>query len=358
MLDWIEKSIQLQQSSEAFVMVVIGQVKGSSPREMGTRMLVTLTDSFFTIGGGNLEHQSIQIARAMLNSDQANQYKRFSLAAGLGQCCGGVVSVLFEKITQETAWLKDLNQFTQRHTECVQVTSLQGGQTMPRLFVSKNTVFPSLVEKQYPQLAKIAREHLDQAEMPKIQTVSLSRGQHLVLFEKMQSKQPHLYVFGAGHVGNALMHVLDHQLFTITWIDTRDDQFSKDFTSGIQMICTDIPHAMIAEAPQNSYFLVMTHDHSLDLLLTEHILKRNDFSYFGMIGSLTKRERFKHRLSARGISQQSINKMVCPIGIDGIQSKKPTAIAVSVAAQLLQQLEVSASKGQPCFTEEKIQNEK
>jgi xanthine dehydrogenase accessory factor len=80
----------------------------------------------------------------------------------------------------------------------------------------------------------------------------------------------------------------------------------------------------------------MTHDHSLDQKLCEQILKRNDFQYFGMIGSRSKRLTFEKRLAQRGISQPQLARMTCPIGLPGIIGKAPEIVALSVAAELMQ----------------------
>ena len=79
----------------------------------------------------------------------------------------------------------------------------------------------------------------------------------------------------------------------------------------------------------------MTHDHALDQAISEAILRRGDFAWFGLIGSATKRSLFERRLAARGIAQQALDRMTCPIGIAGIGGKEPGVIAVAVAAQLL-----------------------
>ena len=100
--------------------------------------------------------------------------------------------------------------------------------------------------------------------------------------------------------------------------------------------CLAPPHAAVDEAPPGSAFLVMTHSHALDLELCGRVLRRADFAYLGLIGSMSKRRRFEKRLRASGLAAGLIERMVCPIGIDGLKSKHPGAIAVAVAAQLLQ----------------------
>jgi xanthine dehydrogenase accessory factor len=89
-------------------------------------------------------------------------------------------------------------------------------------------------------------------------------------------------------------------------------------------------------APPGASYLVLTHDHDLDLRITEAVLKRADFAYLGLIGSKTKRQRFVHRFEQRGIDAEAIARMTCPIGVEGIAAKEPELIAIGVVAQLLQ----------------------
>ena len=88
-------------------------------------------------------------------------------------------------------------------------------------------------------------------------------------------------------------------------------------------------------APADACYLVLTHSHDLDMAITQAILQRGDFAFFGLIGSKTKRERFRHRLQQRGLADAQIDRMVCPIGMPGIEGKEPEVIAVAVVAQLL-----------------------
>jgi xanthine dehydrogenase accessory factor len=81
----------------------------------------------------------------------------------------------------------------------------------------------------------------------------------------------------------------------------------------------------------------MTHDHALDYELCRAVLSRADSAWLGLIGSASKSARFKSRLLRNGLSRETVSGLVCPIGIPGISSKLPGAIAVAVAAQLLQQ---------------------
>ncbi|MBK1888640.1 xanthine dehydrogenase accessory protein XdhC [Undibacterium sp. 14-3-2] len=155
-------------------------------------------------------------------------------------------------------------------------------------------------------------------------------------FQQQQAQLPHLYLFGAGHVGSALVNVLQQTPCRITWVDERDHLFPAHLPLSVQTEATDCPEAVVVHAEAGAYFLVMTHHHGLDLLLSEHILRKNDVAWFGLIGSQTKRARFEHRLRERQISAARLATMVCPAGIDGITGKEPGVIAIAIAAQLLQ----------------------
>ncbi len=151
-------------------------------------------------------------------------------------------------------------------------------------------------------------------------------------------RQPDLHVvlFGAGHVGRALVRVLADVRCRITWIDARDDAFPADLPGHVECVTTDAPEAEVAAAPVGAYFLVMTHSHAQDEALTECILARDDYAYFGLIGSVSKRRQFEQRLAARGMERSRLDKMTCPIGIAEIAGKEPAVIAIAVAAEILQ----------------------
>jgi xanthine dehydrogenase accessory factor len=143
-------------------------------------------------------------------------------------------------------------------------------------------------------------------------------------------------LFGAGHVGAAIVRALAELPCQITWVDEREDMYPETLPANTRMEATDIPEALVDAAAPGSCFLVMTHSHALDQRLSERILRRTDVGWFGLIGSKTKRMQFEHRLRERGISMARLSDMVCPIGIPGITGKAPAVIAAAVAAQLLQ----------------------
>ena len=146
----------------------------------------------------------------------------------------------------------------------------------------------------------------------------------------------HIVLFGAGHVGHALVRLLGMLPCVVQWVDARDELFPDEVPANVEIEATDTPDAIVDSAPAGACFLVMTHDHSLDFSLAVRIMRRNDFAYFGMIGSKTKRVKFERRLVDRGVDPGRLTEMTCPIGVEGIVDKAPASIAVAVSAQLMQ----------------------
>jgi len=152
----------------------------------------------------------------------------------------------------------------------------------------------------------------------------------------------HLQLHGAGHVGRAIARAIAPLNIVVDWIDEREEEFPLEFHAHggpwpdhIRKVCVDAVEDEVRHAPPGAYYLVLTHQHDLDQRISEAILKRGDFGFFGLIGSKTKRERFIHRFEQRGIAPATIARMTCPIGVPGITGKEPEVIAVGVAAQLL-----------------------
>ena len=230
-------------------MLTVLDTRGSSPRNSGSKMVVSGTDSFGSIGGGALEHEAIKLSRQFLKENKTIQYtQRFNLAKDLKQCCGGELSVFFE------------------------------------VFVS-NTF--------------------------------------------------NIVIFGAGHIGKALVQILDGVDCHVKWFDSRAELFPENCASHIQTVIMDQPDLAVASCQKNSYYLVLTHDHALDQTICESILSRNDSRYCGLIGSKTKALKFKQRMQKKGFSLQELDKLNCPMGLASIKTKNPMEIAVSIVAELL-----------------------
>lgn len=146
-----------------------------------------------------------------------------------------------------------------------------------------------------------------------------------------------LQLYGAGHVGRAIVRLLETLPCAVQWIDEREAEFPAAASAPhIERRCLEPVEAEVRLAPPGGFYLVLTHSHDLDQAITEAILRRGDFGYLGLIGSATKRARFVNRFRQRGIDATVLARLTCPIGVQGITGKQPELIAVSVVAQLLQ----------------------
>ncbi len=247
--DWTAAVAAYHQRGEGFVLVTLLEVRGSAPRDRGTKMLVSIDQIIGTIGGGHLEHSVIQKARELLRQDGDNQHlEQYPLGAKLGQCCGGLVTVLFE---------------------------------------SFNRAVNSIA------------------------------------------------VFGAGHVGRALVDILAQLPVTVTWVDSRQEEFPNNIPAGVIQRLSEEPDQEVRSMPPSSFYVVLTHLHPLDYAITEQVLKRQDAAYLGVIGSRTKAQRFQMRLRHRGFTDEAIKQLHCPMGLASVTGKHPMEVAVSIAAEII-----------------------
>ncbi|WP_416358014.1 xanthine dehydrogenase accessory protein XdhC [Aureimonas phyllosphaerae] len=172
--------------------------------------------------------------------------------------------------------------------------------------------------------------------------LGLQRGTAALLEQLEQADEtarlgwPHVYLFGAGHTGQATARALAPLPLRTLVIDTRADRLAE-LPPGIERRRAAMPEAEIAGAPRGSAFVVMTHDHGLDFLIGAAALGRTDAAYVGMIGSATKREKFRRFLAERGEAER-IGRLVLPIGGSAVRDKRPAVIAAMVAAELVVQL--------------------
>jgi xanthine dehydrogenase accessory factor len=149
------------------------------------------------------------------------------------------------------------------------------------------------------------------------------------------ARRPHVYIFGAGHVGNALAMALSHVPLRTVLVDTREHELSAADVPGIETCLTAMPEAVVRDAPPGSAFVVLTHDHALDFLIATEALGREDASYVGMIGSKTKRATFKNWLSREVNRPELFERLVCPIGGTVVKDKRPPVIAALAAAEIM-----------------------
>ncbi|MBL4831485.1 MAG: xanthine dehydrogenase accessory protein XdhC [Aliivibrio sp.] len=246
-------------------------------------------------------------------------------------------------------WIHELTKLEEQGKPCVMVTVLEDKGSVPRdagtkMLITRDNLIATIGGGHLEHLAtKMAREMLLIGDKHlKVERFNLGArlgqccgGMATLSFEPIGQQQNHLVLLGAGHVAKALIHIVSTLPFKVTWIDERAHEFPEQLPTGVTKLVSDDPVAEIKNMPANSYYLVMTHNHQLDFDLAKAILKRNDSTYFGMIGSETKRKKFDFRLTERGFDQQTIERMTCPIGIAAIKGKHPAEIAVSVTGELI-----------------------
>jgi xanthine dehydrogenase accessory factor len=276
-------------------MISVVKVEGSAPREAGARIVVTPLGFHGTIGGGTLEWQAIAKAQALLGKPTQQKLSTHSLGPDLGQCCGGRVQLVTEVFTVSD--LPDATAYAAREAQGVFAVS-----------------------------GRVAAADIS---------------------EQFGDSNRKLYLFGAGHVGRALILALAPLPFDVIWIDPREGAFPGAVPANAVTVQSENPVAEIAGAPVGSFALVMTHSHGLDLEIIDGVLRHPNFLYAGLIGSATKRGRFSKRLREAGVAETRIAEMVCPIGVSSIKSKHPSAIAAATAVQLLECDELLRSAAAP-----------
>ena len=269
---------------------MIAVAHGSAPREAGAALLVTGAGVSGTIGGGSVEFQSAMHARQLLanaaadgDAEQEHVTLDFPLGPALDQCCGGHLQIAF---------------------------AVFSATDLPRLRACEGSfeLWPG---------GPLLQGDPDPAPV---------------------------LVYGAGHVGAALVRALAPLPFAIRWVDARLGAFPADLPPGAVTVATPLPEAEARSAPSGAMHVILTHSHALDLEIAAAILERDDFGFLGLIGSATKKTLFLKRMRERGIPECRLARLVCPIGVSGIRDKRPAVIAASVAAQLLQESPVAVSK--------------
>jgi xanthine dehydrogenase accessory factor len=307
---WIAPLLDALARGEAAMLVHVAGNRGSAPREPGARMLVTDGGLFGTIGGGELEHWAIRQARQLLPDGGAALADR-ALGPELGQCCGGAVTLAFEPFEPaDREWLERLAVAAAGASPVVRTIAIGRNGTVRRGWEKRD-------------------------EAPADEVAIRPEADRLTLQEWVNHSGEALYLFGAGHVGRAVIGAVAPLGFSVTWIDGRADAFPAEVPAVVRTRSLALPELAVGEAPPGAFYLVMTHSHPLDEEVCAAILARGDFAYLGLIGSATKRARFRSRLKRRGIAAAALERLTCPVGLPEIKGKEPAVIAASVAADLL-----------------------
>lgn len=299
--------------------VVIARFRGSTPRETGASMLVWASGQSGTIGGGALEFQAAEAARRLAADPRpwARQMLKLPLGPALGQCCGGHVTLLIERFTaREVASLDALDgaDFTRPIA-----SDLPPSATVPLVAAPLGAA----------RLRRAAR-----SGEPETGLVGD------LMTEPLAMPATPLWLYGAGHVGRAIVRVAEGLPFVITWIDTTRARFPETIPTHAAPLIAESPARVVPRAPDDAMHLVLTYSHALDLEICHAVLGR-PFRHLGLIGSDSKRARFLTRLRDLGHSEAALARLRCPIG-DRSLGKLPAAIALGVVAEALRLSETAS----------------
>ena len=341
-------------------LVTVAEVRGSAPREPGARMVIAPDGGFRgTIGGGELEWRAIGAARATLSRDAAvATLDRLTLGPDLGQCCGGSVRLLTEVFDRER--LDEVRALAVR--EAAGPFATRGRirpQGVERLVVDgpasgacraggAGRPVGRAVVVDSPAGGDAVPERPSRGRRRAVDAVGMDPGPPVVLasddviVERFHDPRRPVWLFGAGHVGRALMLAMAPLPFEVIWVDERADAFPAAVPANVRSVRSADPAGEVARAPDGALIAVMTHSHARDLAIVHTALAAGRFGYVGLIGSASKRARFARRLREAGVPDARIAELVCPIGLPTIGSKHPAVIAAGVAVQLLERDEALA----------------
>jgi xanthine dehydrogenase accessory factor len=333
-LSWIG-DLQRLLPDQPCVLVTLNLVSGSAPRDSGSRMIVTANEVVGSIGGGNLEYKATELARDLLESKSSGHQEKeiYGLGPALNQCCGGAVALLYEVFDGAVpSWLKQLQQFIEGGNPVVLASSVDISESCKRVIARKR----GQGQPAPAEVTEVALTLLQaRGSEPMVTVGPIGPLDETWWLEPLREQRKPVVLFGAGHVGQAVVRALEPLPFSVSWADSRPAVFPDDLPGHIRALNTDSPLDLVAEAPAGCIFIVMTHSHQLDEDICFKVLQRDDFAWLGLIGSDTKRRRFVHRLEQRGIEPCRLDSLVCPIGLAGIRGKQPATIALSLAAQLM-----------------------
>ncbi|MEZ2328548.1 xanthine dehydrogenase accessory protein XdhC [Mesorhizobium sp. RCC_202] len=276
-------------------LVEVAATKGSTPREAGAFMLVSRSSIFGTIGGGQLEYMAIDKARQMLARARSRS-PASEARIEVDEVCASLDIPLGPEIGQ-----------------CC------GGRVEVLIRLIDRTIEQRLIAE-----AESEEAHL-----------------------------PYVYVFGGGHVGQALAASLALLPVHAVVIETRAEALGG-MPDTVETRLTPMPEAEVRKAPAGTAFAILTHDHALDFLIVAEALKRGDTAYVGMIGSRTKKATFKSWfLKAAEGSEAEFDRLISPIGGNGVKDKRPPVIAALAAAEIMTALVSHAAQAPGSATPEK-----
>lgn len=325
----IKNIIQLLKVKESFALATIVKQQGSAPREAGARMLVRRDGSTLgTIGGGALEAAVCESALELM--DQGRPGCLSLNLNDLGMFCGGQVEVVVDFI--------DAHQQENLEVYEVLLNGLKAGEKVwllhflpdgeakpasPGLFTSRGGVYGPA-----PFNNPVLWE-----EIKRIDRFTFLDDWNLVV-EPLSGATTAL-IFGAGHIAQRLVPLLNMVGFITVVIDEREEYANRErFIDANSILVSDYSKAFKRLGiGKQSYIVVVTHSHAHDREVLARALKTRA-AYIGMIASQTKREIIFRALLDDGFYPDDLNRVYSPIGLK-IGAETPEEIAVSIAAEMI-----------------------
>lgn len=322
----------MERKEDAVLVTVIAS-SGSTPREAGSRMVISQRGLLFgTIGGGAVEFRSQQMAAEILK-EKKSHVKGFKLAPNqvedLGMICGGDVVVYFQFISWDNGemlpFLKKAIALFEKDEDAWILMDITEESAWSMAVYSESAGIIGVGGFQVEDLIPLLR----------------TRAVQVVQNDKKYYSEPlirsgSVYVFGGGHVAQELVPVLSHVGFRCVVMDDREEFASKKlFPTAAEIILGDFSRISdYITITKNDYIVVMTRGHAHDFTVEEQVL-HTDACYIGVIGSKTKIRGVSQRLKAAGVSEEDIERVHAPIGLP-IKGETPAEIAISIAGEMIQ----------------------
>lgn len=293
--------LRLREGKDTVLVTVIAS-SGSTPRGAGSRMLVGTEGRIYgTIGGGNVEHRSREIAQQVLedrNSHEHDFQLNRSDVENLGMICGGAVNVYFRFIP--------------------------GG--------DENTI--AVCDGAEELFARGSNIWLSEGDKL---AVSAEKPEDSGCFCEQINSSGKVYIFGCGHVGRALVPALMYVGFSCVALDDRPDFVKPElFPAGCETGLVDFGNiGASVTLTEDDYVCVMTRGHAFDTEVEAQVLKTPAY-YVGVIGSVHKKAGVAKKLVEEyGLDEKELDRIASPIGLN-IKAQTPEEISISIAAQLIQ----------------------
>lgn len=320
----------MEEDREVVLLTIYGRT-GSAPRGVGAHMIVGEEGRLFgTIGGGAVEYEAQQQALKVLKEKTsccAHYYLKQNEIQDLGMVCGGGVDVALTYLNPGNSMTRESISFAKKIQEreesawlILDITEQAGGGAA---FYGRKSGIAGMD----------VSEEVINGMVSAFGMVEVS--DRTYYYERL-TQPGRVYIFGGGHVAQALVPALAAIDFTCVILEDREE-FSRPelFPKAEKVLKIDMQRIDdFVKITEEDYVCVMTRGHKDDTLVQEQILK-TPARYIGVIGSRKKKAAVFGILKKDGFTDVDLERITTPIGLE-IPAETPAEIAVSIAAQLIQ----------------------